>query len=185
MKRRIVWILLIAAAAFGVILLVATKNNFGKADEVKSGQYAEAGSTKTACDVFSLDIAQQILGSDAKLADIDENNKLSTENISVTNCAYKVGGDASTANVMIRAAKNKEAYQLNAFGFETARDQRTGTDQKVESSKLNGLGDEAYYKPATQQVSVLVNNGEYWVITQVGNNHMAAQNLAHSITSKL
>ena len=189
MKRTVVWAILVVAVIASAVLLVATKNNAdkNKGDDITTGQQADAGGTKRACDVFTLDVAKQVLGDQAKQSDTDGAGHASTDDISVSSCIYEAGSgrDVIIANALVRGAKHKEAYQSNTYGFESAREQGTEPGKKVSSQKINGLGDDAYYNPSTKQVNVLVNNGQYWLILQVGGERAPAEKLGNALVSKL
>lgn len=189
MKRTAVWAILVVAVIVSAALLVVTKNNAdkNKGDDVSTGQQADAGGTKKACDVFTLDIAKQVLGDQAKQSDMGGTGHVSTDDISVSSCIYETGSGNGVliANALVRAAKNKDAYQSNTYGFENAREQGTEPGKKVSSKKISGLGDDAYFNPSTKQVNVLVNNGQYWLILQVGGEQAPAEKLGNALVSKL
>lgn len=189
MKRTVVWAILVVAVIVSAALLVVTKNNAdkNKGDDITTGQQADAGGTKKACDVFTLDVAKQVLGDQAKQSESSGNSQASTDDISVTSCIYEAGSgrDVIIANALVRGAKNKAAYQSNTYGFESTREQGTEPGQKVNSQKINSLGDDAYFNPSTKQVNVLVNNGQYWLILQVGGEQAPAEKLGNALVSKL
>jgi hypothetical protein len=188
MKRKLVWGLLAAAVIVTVITVVLVNRRSGPAGEkLATGTQADAGNTKKACDIFTLDVAQQVLGDHAEAGDTAGNNQASSDDISVSTCVYQAGSgaDVKIATVLVRGAKNNQGYQSNKTGFQETRNQGTSADQEVVSQKITGVGDDAYFNPATRQVSVLVNKGQYWVITSVANDKTASQKLAQALVSKL
>lgn len=189
MKRKTAWVILAIAAVAGIAVLVMTKQNAEnpKGENMATGQQADAGGTKKACDVFTQDIAKQVLGDQAAQSDASGSGQASSDDISVSTCLYEVGSGRSVtiATLLVRGAKKAQAYQSNSYGFQNTRDQGTSPDEKVASEKLSGLGDDAYFNPSTKQVNVLVNKGQYWIIVQVTNDQAAAEKLAHAVVSKL
>ncbi len=189
MKSKFVWI------AAGVILVIGAGAGYAitsrdkaaaptvTTQNTQSNNQAEADGIKTACDIFTQEIAADILGHNAKKVDLPSEAQVSTEDISVSNCGYDNGsGDIKsfeTANVLVRAAKNKASYETNKFGFESGNPSGQGVT-------LNGIGDRAVYEPSLGQVYVLVDGGKYWIIAQAGDHNAAlSEKLARAVVQKL
>lgn len=133
--------------------------------EVNTGQEAEAGATKVACDVFTAEIAQEVLGEDAKKGELPAAATGSTDDVSVSNCLYEADDPSSrgiiTANILVRGGKTESGKSSNQFGFEN---NKTAEGRESPIEDINGLGDGAYYDKDLNQVNVLLSGGTYWVI---------------------
>lgn len=134
-----------------------------------NSQEAEIGASKTACDIFTEEIAKKVLGASATKTELPSGAQVSNEDISVTNCLYDNGSDdvkrLITANVLVRGAKNRPAYATNQFGYEDTKKSATNGQSTVE---INGIGDAAWFNPALGQINIFVNDGKYWIIAQAG-----------------
>lgn len=178
MGRLWLWIAggAIAVLALGGVLYVVVRDDEGNTSEtiVQTGDSADPGATKTACDVFTPDIAKQVLGEGATQAPTPPGGNVSSGDIRVTQCLYNTGDslDSPMANVLVRGAKNRDAYKTNEFGFDNGR-----------GEALSGLGDDAYFSPEFGQVNILVNGGQYWVIVDADGNRDSAESIARSIVS--
>lgn len=178
----------VVLALGGVIYMMGKPANVGQVgtnnDTVKTGKDAADGGTKTACELFTSTIAKKVLGEKAEKSDaIASDNQSSTENIIVSNCGYDAG--KTIANVLVRGAKNEQAYSTNIYGFDSTETQGIGQDDKVKSITISNLADKAYYNPAFKQVNVLVENGKYWIIVQAGQEQALAEQLARAVVAQL
>jgi hypothetical protein len=189
MKMVILWAagaIVVIAAGFGVYQVVIKDDTTGEVNtaDVQTGEEAEAGATKTACDIYTDDIAKQVLGESAQKSDLPTASQASTDDVSVTNCAYEVEGpgltDFQSANVLVRGGKTSSGKDSNKFGFENNKTMEgIGT-----VTEISGIGDAAYYSTGFEQVNVLVQDGTYWLIVQ-GETRQQTEQLAKLLAEKL
>lgn len=181
-----VWVIcaIVIVAVGGGIYLVTQKDNTGNptTSSVATGDQADAGATKTACDIFTDTVAKQVLGAGAVKSEIPGGGVASTDDISVTQCMYEVGEgrDIVIANILVRGAKNKNAYESNKFGFESTKSQDGNPAEDI-----SGLGEAAYYNTGYKQTNVLINGGQYWIIIQAGNTREMSEQLAKEVVKNL
>lgn len=169
----------------GGIYLVTTQSDDGSTPttttEVATGDQAEVGDTKEACEVFTQTIANNVLGEGATKAELPPGAQASTDDVSVTNCVYEAAGSdvvLPTANVLVRGAKTNDGKDSNKFGFEGNQDRSNfeGIDGEYGPTEpISGLGDAAFYDPDFEQVNVLVDDGKYWLIVQADTRAQAEQ----------
>lgn len=175
---------IIIVAIGGGIYLVTQKDDKGGSttSTVATGDQADAGATKAACDIFTDAVAKQVLGEGAVKSEVPGGGAASTETVSVTQCMYEVGEgrDITVANLLVRAAKNKDAYESNRFGFES-----TKTQGGSPAEDIGGLGQAAYFNTSFKQTNVLVNDGQYWIIIQAGNTRQMSEQLAREVVKNL
>lgn len=189
-----IWLVVgtIVVIAFGAgVFYLTTSGGDGQrfSDEVLTGEQADVGATKSACDIFTQDIAQEVLGSGASKSELPDGADASTDDVSVTQCLYELeqGDDLLIANVLVRGAKNRDAYETNRFGFDDTRDYVSPSSmEEAQSDTIENLGDDAYYNPAFKQVNVLVDEGLYWIIVNIdGGSREATEELARSVVNNL
>lgn len=195
MKKLIIWVaagaVIIAAVGFGVYQVVFKEDKTSKTttSEVKTGEQADAGATKTACDIYTDDIAKQVLGEGARKSDPVPAADASTDDVSVTNCTYEQGdantmSDIAVANVLVRGGKTSTGISSNELGFENNKTLDAEGGNAGTSEDISGIGDAAYYSPAFEQVNVLVDGGTYWLIVQAETRDQA-EKLAKLLTEQL
>lgn len=186
-------IIITILAVGGGIYYVTTQSDGGGSPatttEVSTGEQAQAGETKGACDVFTLDIAKSVLGDGAIKSELPAGAQASTDDISVTNCVYEVDGSTgfTSANVLVRGAKTSSGNESNKFGFAGNQDRSNFADTGMEYGPvetITGLGDDAFYDPDFKQVNALVGDGKYWLIIQAGTRAQAEQ-LAQLLVNNL
>lgn len=175
---------IVIVAIGGGIYLVTQKDDKGGSTTttVATGDQANAGATKTACDIFTDSVAKQVLGEGAMKSEVPGGGAASTDDISVTQCMYEIGEgrDIVVANILVRGAKNKDAYESNKFGFESTKSQDGNPAQDIA-----GLGEAAYYNTGYKQTNVLIDGGRYWIIVQAGNTREMSEQLAKEVVKNL
>lgn len=189
MKTIIIWaagVIVIAAAGFGAYQVFFRDDRTGEtvAENVQTGETADAGATKTACDVLTEEIAKQVLGEGASKGELPPAAQTSTDDVSVTNCIYEVEGpgltDFQSVSVLVRGGKTSSGKESNKFGFENNKTMEgIGTVEEI-----NGTGDAAYYSSGFGQVNVLVDDGTYWLIVQ-GETREQTEQLAGLVAEEL
>lgn len=195
MNKIVIWIagavITIAAVGAGVYLVVIKDGSGATSTQnVQTGDQAQAGATKTACDVYTLDIAKAILGDGARKSDLPSSAQTSSADVSVSNCSFEAdqGQALLIANVLVRGAKNAGAYSTNEFGFNGNQNRSNFEGSGISygpAEPISGLGDAAFYDPDFEQVNVLVNDGQYWIIAQADGGRAKAEQLAKAIVEKL
>lgn len=178
--KKWVWVLIAVVGLIGVGLLYVSMQPSKILRPFQAGNSIDAGSTKTACQVFTDRVAKKVFGPSAKKSNaISNENQASTENIVVTNCSYETG--KAIASVLVRGAKIPGAYSTNQFGFSSLKTQGSGGNVKQSVIAIKNLGDDAYYNTAYKQVNVLLQGGKYWLIVQVGQDRALAEALAREL----
>ena len=165
------------------------------ASGVTTGQQAEFGDVSQACDVFTLDMARQVLGDSAKPDELKPFSG-SSDDIAGSTCTYQAEDPTPTnqflttitATVSLNGAKTATGRSSNRSAFDENRTTFAQSGGSVES--LNGLGDAAYYiGGVTNQLHVLVDGARYVVIVSAsdpdGDNRAATEQLARQVVEKL
>jgi hypothetical protein len=165
------------------------------ASGVTTGQQAEFGDVSQACDVFTLDMARQVLGDSAKPDELKPFSG-SSDDIAGSTCTYQAEDPTPTnqflttitATVSLNGAKTATGRSSNRSAFDENRTTFAQSGEGVES--LNGLGDAAYYiGGVANQLHVLVDGARYAVIVSAsdpdGDNRAATEQLARQVVEKL
>lgn len=167
MKSKVL-VAIALALLIGVATFVMTRDDGSppsSSQEVSIGEEAEGEATKVACDVFTAEIAQEILGTGAKKGELPAAAAGSTDDVSVSNCLYETDDPNSrgllTANILVRGGKTDSGKSSNQFGFEN---NKTAEGRETPVEEISGLGEGAYYDKDLNQVNVLLFGGAYWVI---------------------
>lgn len=182
-------VIITVLAVGGGVYYVTTQNNEGgstSTTQVSTGDSADIGNTKEACELFTLEIAKTVLGEDATKAELPAGAQTSNDDISVSNCLYEAN-TSMTVSVLVRGAKTAAGKDSNRFGFEGNEDGSNFEDAGVkysETEQINGLGDAAFYSPDFKQVNVLADDGKYWLIIQ-GETREQSEQLAKLLVENI
>jgi hypothetical protein len=157
--------------------------------EVETGDQAEFADIRQSCDVFTLDMARQILGDSAMRSEISAPFTGSSEDLAGSTCTYEAEDPTPanqflttiTATLTLNGAKTETGRSSNRFTFEQNKASFEEAGAPVET--LTGLGDAAYYiGDVINQVHVLLNGGTYAVIASAdapdGDRRSASEQLA-------
>jgi hypothetical protein len=184
-----VGVVIIAGAVVGAYFVLQSDSEPKTVNEQEGnvGEDIKPGATKTACDILTQEVANEILGSGATKGQLPSTSQVSTDAVSVSNCLYeKETEDVLTvANILVRGAKTAEGYESNEFGFNDTKNFSGTEGEAADSPNIENLGDAAYYNPAFEQVNVLVNDGQYWVIAQADGGRASAERLARLVIANL
>jgi hypothetical protein len=187
-----------AVAIIGSIAGLACRDSdeSRQAADVETGQQAEFADIKQACDVFTLDMARQLLGESAKQSEISAPFAGSTDDIAGSTCTYEAEDPTPrnqfvttiTASILLNGAKTDIGKSSNRFTFEQGKSEVEQAGEQTET--VIGLGDAAYYIGGiTNQLQVLVEDGKYVLIVSAmdpdGNNQVVTERLARWVTEKL
>lgn len=168
MKKSLVWI--------ASMVLLAGVAACGSTDEEPEGVSSATEPRRTdasACKILTPEVAKKFFDGPSDDAQEAPEQK-PTDDLVVTNCTYmsKVApGKAKAveqAGLLVRAAQNIAGATDNENGFKL---QRAKADKDVP-----GLGDSAYWSPATGQLNVLENSN--WYIISAGAVLPSARELA-------
>lgn len=124
----------------------ASKPETAAAETARSAA-ADKGSLNGACDVFTPDIARQILGDGAERGQGTQPDMYNSQlKVRVSICAYQADDPDSAgilvASLSLRTAGSDDQRKSNASLLEQGLKAFEGEDYKVE--QLDGLGDKAY-----------------------------------------
>lgn len=136
-----------------------------------------------ACELFTLEDAQQVLGSTAEVG--VNNADTSSGEVNVSTCNYTnaatTPADIQVATVLVRSPESQAGADSNQDYFDN--------QQPADAQAVGGYGDMAFWDPAMGQLNVLKDGT--WTIIQFGsispqNNTLEqAQQLADIIVPKL
>lgn len=107
-----------------------------------------------ACDILTLEIAKNIIGSDAKVKSRDS----SSGDIKVSNCTYFSVVNQYSVGLLARSARDKAGAASNQSQF--------ASNKPVDSQKVVGYGDSAYWLARYGQLNIL--KGNTWYILSTG-----------------
>lgn len=184
MRNMIIAGVVIGIIALGGGIYYVTMRDSGSGETtstaVSTGDQAEIGDTKSACELFTLDTARSVLGESATASDLPPGAQASTDDVSVTNCLYEAEGasDFATVSLLARGAKTSTGAQSNVFGFEGNQDRSNFEGVGGEfgpTEPIDGLGQRAFFDPDFEQVNVLVDDGRYWLIVQADSREQSEQ----------
>jgi hypothetical protein len=183
-------VVIIAGAVVGTYFVMQSSSDQKAVNEqeVDVGEDIKPRATKTACDILTQEVANEILGSGATKRQLPSTSQVSTDAVHVSNCLYEreAGDDVLTvANILVRGAKMAAGYESNEFGFNDTKNFSGTEGEAADSPNIENLGDAAYYNPAFEQVNVLVNDGQYWVIAQADGGRASAERLARLVIANL
>jgi hypothetical protein len=179
MNKKII-VVLVVVAILGLTSVVVINNKSASNGNVKSAQTqnspeqnnssTQVSNYKSACDVFTLDIAKKYLGNDAKLGDTASSNSTTHgEDIVNSSCLYDAGGDSlESRNIGLITAKNSNGENWIKTTYKTSPNE-TAEITESEPPKLtqmSGLGDEAYWNPQLGSLNIIMQNGKYWLTVQ-------------------
>ena len=205
--KVILWLLggviVLTAVGYGVYQVVIKDDNDLVDQNVQTGEQADAGATREACDIFTEVMAKQVLGEGARKGELPTASAASTDDISVTNCLYEADDPNSkgilTANVLVRGGKTAVGKTSNKVGFEGNQDRSNFEDDGISDGTeyqptvpITDLSEAAFYDPDFNQVNVLVDEGTYWLIIQadgintgVNDSGEAARTLAELLVDNI
>jgi hypothetical protein len=117
---------------------------------------------KLACDLFTLDEAKSIIGSNARPLPISALGNRAVQDTSLTTCPYTTAsGDAAsqdpyqTATLQVYFAKNAAGQTENQKNFNEAQKQGS-------IAAVTNLGAQAFYNSTYGQLEIL--KGSYWLV---------------------
>lgn len=177
--------IVITAGAAGWLLVLSQAQPANNPNNDQASNSSQA--TKSACDLFSQDIAASVLGATAQKSTGTNDDLVATDEINVSSCHYDNAAtepsNLVSASLMLRAARSEAHFGTNKLGFETTR----GTDtDSTANQTIDNLGEAAFYNPGFGQVNVLVDGGRYWLIVQAGDKNLdLSQKLARQVLEKL
>ncbi|MCE7936722.1 hypothetical protein DYH10_02965 [Candidatus Saccharibacteria bacterium CPR2] len=140
------------------------------ASQKQETNQSSASQYKSACDVFTLEIAKKHLGENARLGDTPSSDD-STEgdNLITSSCLYGAGEDSlESRNIQLNTAKNSTGEEWNRNNYEQAPFETAefGEEEPPKLQQISGVGDKAYWNPQLGQLNVLIDNGKYWLTVQ-------------------
>lgn len=171
-----VGIILILAAVIGVVWARNNSKDHNSAQQTSSQiTQAKPGAkpkAKTACSIFTLADAKQILGDTAKGGEAGD--ETSSADLTVSTCSYTQDSGANvpvsggkSASLLVRAPKTGAGITSNENQF--------GPLKPTGAEPVAGYGDNAYWDPQLGQLNILKNNA--WYILSNGPVTPAARTL--------
>jgi hypothetical protein len=118
-----------------------------------------------ACDIYTFNKAQEILGNSTKQSEASPDTKQG--NTLVSSCGYTDGSSnpktLQVSTVLVRSSTDDSSIK----GFTTGR--------PTDAVTVSGFGDEAYWNPKLGQLNIL--KGKNWVIISSGSGAAAGRSL--------
>lgn len=198
MRTMSMWIATGVVVSMGSLVGLACRDSSESRQtaEVETGQQAEFADIKQACEVFTLDMARQLLGESARPSEISAPFTGASDDLASSTCTYEAEDPTPasplstviTASILLKGAKTDTGKSSNRFSFEQnmAEFQQAGEPPET----VAGLEDAAYYIGGViNQLHILVEDGSYELIVSVmdpdGNNRAATERLARLVTERI
>lgn len=141
-----------------------------KTDEKNLSSTATQSNLKTACDIYTLDVAKKYLGESAKKGSTaGSDSKTEGNDTIVSSCLYENDAEISgIINIQLIAAKNDNGKSWNKSSFENSPKETAELTEEEPPvlENIDGTGEKAYWNPQLGQLCVLVNDGQYWLTVQ-------------------
>lgn len=174
-KTLIILSVAIGALVAGVAAYMTQSNN-NKSQQTtttnKTNKQSDKQATniKSACDVFTIEIAKKYLGGNARLGDTVASNKSTDgEHLVTSSCLYDAGEDSlKSLNIQLNTAKSITGEEWNRDNFNNSpkKAAEASGSQVPELTQISGVGEKAYWNPQLGQLQVLLENGKYWLSIQ-------------------
>ncbi len=171
-KKTIFAAVFILAVCAGIIAYLLSSNDKNQNTQPANNQVSseQKSSYKSACDVFTLEIAKQYLGQKARPGDTKaSNNSTEGDNVINSTCLYDGGEDSlESRNIQVTTAKNATGEQWNRDEFENSPKETAefSGEQAPNLINIDNLGEKAFWNPQMGQLNILLGNGKYWIIVQ-------------------
>lgn len=135
---------------------------------------APPSNTIAGCELLTLAIAQQILGSGAAAGKSSDTSVIRTPDTTIATCAYTAGSD--NIQLIGRSPKNALGTSENATIF--------GSGKPPNAIAVPGYGQVAYWDPAQKRLNILSHNNWY-IISRGNGSQAAAEAIAALLTTGL
>lgn len=177
MNKKLLMIIA-GVVAVGVLGYVAygqffQKDNAQKTSDASQKQetnQSSASQYKSACDVFTLEIAKKHLGENARLGDTASSDDVTEgDHVITSSCLYDGGEDSmEIRNIQLITAKTATGEEWNRNSYENSPKETAefSDEQPPTLTPIEGVGDKAYWNPQLGQLNVLIDNGKYWLTVQ-------------------
>lgn len=165
----------------GLIFFGVNKSNNPQSKTKSSSTSSQqaASSVKSACDIYTAEIANKYLGEGAKKGDTaNSGNKTEGNDTIVSSCLYEDSAEIpKIVNIQLIAAKNEAGKSWNKAEFENSPKETAEYAEETPPvlENIDGVGDSAYWNPQMGQLCVLVNDGQYWLTIQGSVNSTAEE----------
>lgn len=170
------WIILIIGlfVIIGLVLVILKPAKVNDETSLKTENNTKQENSpkklKTACDIYTEEIAKKYLGSNAVIGDTANSTRVDEGNDTITSqCLYQNDGDVlKIINIQLIAAKNDAGVEWVVKEFQNSPFE-TATITEGEPPTLEtftGIGSKAYWNPSTGQLCVLIDDGKYWLSIQ-------------------
>ncbi len=163
-KKTILWTV-IAVGLVGVLLLVSNATSKDFKDKKASKTSASSFVVATACELFDINDAKQVLGETAEQPEELPGANASSDDIDVTQCLYQTSvelGDIAKqkhASLLARSAKTESGADSNNQVF-------NGPAKPDNVQDVEGYGDASFWNSEFGQLNILKDNN--WYILQTG-----------------
>lgn len=184
MKRKLTWTL-------GIIALIATAFALSQfplhESQTLVSRHHQYGSrtlhSKSACQIFTMANAKDILGSQVRSINTPSAGQTSTDNVRVSSCAYET--TITAASLTARAALHRSAYATNVIGFQSTRAAAAEQGLDIHTDISSQYHVAAYYNPTFKQLNILLHHGQYWLIIQADKGRATTEKLAQVFLGQL
>ncbi len=180
MNKKLIIILAVALiGAAGWFVLKPEKKDKASNTSQDNSSSSSVSSQKTACNIYTLDIAKKYLGDTAKKGDTaSSDSKTEGNDTIVSSCLYENDAEISKIiNIQLVVAKNDSGKSWNKTEFENSPKETAELTEEEPPvlENFDGVGEKAYWNPQMGQLCVLVNGGQYWLTVQGSIKSTAAE----------
>jgi hypothetical protein len=172
---------IIALVIIGIVLYFNNKSgqNQSASESTTTTEKQSASNFKTACDIYTQEIASKYLGASAKKGDTtNSDNSTEGDDTIVSSCLYEDDAEISKiVNIQLIAAKNDAGKDWNKTEFKNSPKETAEFAEETPPvlENIEGVGDSAYWNPQMGQLCVLVSDGQYWLTVQGSVNSTAEE----------
>lgn len=166
----IVGLIIVIGAVLVILKPAKVDDGTTSKTETSTKQEDNTKKLKTACDIYTDEIAKKYLGTSAKKGDTPNSTRVDEGDTTITSqCLYEDDGEISKIiNIQLIGAKTDAGKEWIVKEFDNSPFE-TATITEGEPPILEtytGIGSDAYWNPDIGQLCVLVDEGEYWLTVQ-------------------
>lgn len=169
-KKLIIILVVVLIGGAGWFVLKPENKETSSSTSSNTSISSPTSGLKTACDIYTLDIAKKYLGETAKKGDTaSSDSKTEGNDTIVSSCLYENDAEISKIiNIQLIAAKNDAGKSWNKNSFENSPKEtaKLAEEDPPVLENMDGVGEKAYWNPQTGQLCVLVSDGQYWLTVQ-------------------
>jgi hypothetical protein len=127
-----------------------------------------------ACEKFTLEDAQKLIGDNAQIVNSEDSKPRETEDIRITTCAYQAGGgsNAKSTSLLVRVAKTPEGSSQDKAQF--------GPNRPSNAVDIADFGDTGYWNTDFGELHIL--KGSNWYIMTAGPQNASERKMEDAVS---